>query len=253
MASVAKFAKAPLSEVVCGVEFNAPDFSSIHFGLYWETIRERFPALPLDKPPIGAIEIMALPSLRRVWFESASRNQLIQLQANRFHYNWKRLVEEDEYPHFDVLYPNFEKEWAVFQEWWIGLDKFPVQPKHYELTYLNQIDVGHGWQSPDDTSEIFSFFNVSFSDELPHLLSHDCRMLFSLPNEQGILTVRLNQVNRLEDNSNVLMLELTARSADCEIPLSRWFSDVHMFLVKIFVELLSDSAKSNWGLTWLKE
>lgn len=254
MASVAKFAKAPLSEVVCGVEFNAPDFSSIHFGLYWQAIRERFPSPPLDKPPIGALEIMASPpSLRRVWFESVDRKQLIQLQANRFLYNWKRLSEQDEYPHFDVLYPNFEKEWTAFQDWWIELDKLPLQPIHYELTYLNQIDAKFGWSSPNDTPNIFSFLDVGLPDRLPQLVQHDCSLLFSLPNEQGSLTMRLNQAKRIEDNSNMILLELTARSIDCHISLSRWFADVHVFLVNTFVELLSDSAKEDWGLTWLDQ
>lgn len=254
MALVAKFAKAPLSEVVCGVEFNAPGFSSIHFGLYWQSIQERFPNPPLDKSPIGEIELMASPpSLRRVWFQSVGRNQLIQLQANRFHYNWKRLAEDDEYPHFDVLYPNFEKEWTAFQDWWVELDELPIQSMHYELTYLNQIDAGLGWQSPDDNPKVFSFLDVLLSDERPDLISHDCRMLFALPNEQGTLTVRLNQAKRLEDNANILILELTARSTNCERPLSSWFSDVHVFLVKIFVELLSESAKADWGLRWLEK
>jgi uncharacterized protein (TIGR04255 family) len=130
MSPIVKFDKAPLSEVVCGVEFNAPDFSSIHFGLYWQTIRDRFPTPPLDKPPIGGIEIMAsVPRLRRVWFESSDRKRFVQLQTDRFHYNWKGRSKEDEYPHFDVLYPCFKQEWDTFQQWWLELDKVPLQLK----------------------------------------------------------------------------------------------------------------------------
>lgn len=251
MSSVARFDKAPLSEVVCGVGFNAPDFSSIHFGLYWQSIRDRFPAPPLDKPPIGGIEIMAsIPRLRRVWFESADRRRLIQLQADRFHYNWRRLSEQDEYPHFDVLYPHFEKEWNAFQEWWIELDKLPIQPIHYELTYLNQIDSEFGWRSPRDTPKIFS---LSLPYSLLQLDSHDFNMVFSLPNEQGSLTMQLNQVKRLEDHSNMLILELTARSIDCNTPISSWFSNSHEDIVRTFVELLSDTAKEAWGLTWAEK
>jgi len=130
MSPIVKFDKAPLSEVVGGVEFNAPDFSSIHFGLYWQTIRDRFPTPPLDKPPIGGIEIMAsVPRLRRVWFESSDRKRFVQLQTDRFHYNWKGRSKEDEYPHFDVLYPCFKQEWDTFQQWWLELDKVPLQLK----------------------------------------------------------------------------------------------------------------------------
>jgi len=254
MLSVARFEKAPLSEVVCGVEFNAPDFSSIHLGLYWQAIRDRFPAPPLDKPPIGAIEIMPpIPSLRRVWFESADRKRLIQLQENRFHYNWKRLSAQDEYPHFDVLYPHFEKEWNAFQAWWVELDKLPIQPTHYELTYLNQIDSEFGWRNPRDTPKIFSFLDVSLPNSLPQLNSHDIGMIFSLPNEQGSLVMRLNQVKRLENDSDMLILELTARSTDCNTPISSWFSNSHESMVGTFVELLSDVCKESWGLKWSEQ
>jgi uncharacterized protein (TIGR04255 family) len=254
MSLIASFNKAPLSEVVCGVEFNAPDFSSIHFGLYWQSIRDRFPAPPLDQPPIGVLEIIApIPSLRRVWFESVDRRRLIQLQANRFHYNWKRLAEHDEYPHFDVLYPHFEKEWNAFQEWWIELDKLPIQPMYYELTYLNQIDAALGWSSPKDTPKLFSFLNVSLPDALPQLVSHDCSMVFSLPDERGSLVMRLNQGMQIENGSNVLILELTARSSHCNIPISTWFSKSHEDIVRTFVRLLSETAKASWGLTWLEQ
>jgi hypothetical protein len=43
------------------VEFTAPEFSAVHFGLYWQTIRERFPVPPQDLPPIG--DIYVLPTL----------------------------------------------------------------------------------------------------------------------------------------------------------------------------------------------
>lgn len=253
MSSVAKFDKAPLSEVVCGVRFNAPDFSSIHFGLYWQAIRERFPVPPLDKPPIGAIELMASPpSLRRVWYESADRQQLVQLQADRFHYNWKRRSEQDAYPHFEVLYPRFEKEWGEFQQWWIELDKLPIQPTHYELTYLNQIDADFGWLSPKDTAEIFSFLDLSWSTALAESIRQDFNFVFALPDEKGSLTITFNQGKRVEDNASILLLELTARSSDVKINMQEWFDDAYQFIVGTFVELLNSKTKEAWGATWLQ-
>lgn len=66
------------------VEFNALEFSSVHFGQYWQKINDKYPEY-FDLPPLGEFSIICgLPTLRRVWFKSPSTNQLIQLQSDRF-------------------------------------------------------------------------------------------------------------------------------------------------------------------------
>jgi uncharacterized protein (TIGR04255 family) len=141
--SKADFTRSPLTEVVCGVEFNAPGFSSVHFGLYWESIRSQFPNPPLDRPPIAPVELLAvLPRLRRVWFESEDKHQLIQLQEDRFHYNWRLQNSSRSYPHFQEVYQGFKQQWESFNDWWLKINDngFPIERVRYELTYLNQLD-----------------------------------------------------------------------------------------------------------------
>lgn len=109
--------------------------------MYWQTIQERFPVLPLDLPPIDEIELLLIfPKLGRVWFESTDKQQLIQallirgmnrlleslvfrskseeiipsfsnaliqLQSNRFRHNGHRQGEAEECPHFEEIYPKF--------------------------------------------------------------------------------------------------------------------------------------------------
>jgi uncharacterized protein (TIGR04255 family) len=100
--------------------------------------------------------VFSIPKLRRIWFESADKRQLIQLQANRFHYNWRRQNELDKYPHFEEIYPTFEQEWKIFQDWWLELGGLPLQAMRYQMTYLNQIDKAFGWNNSGDTSRIFT-------------------------------------------------------------------------------------------------
>jgi uncharacterized protein (TIGR04255 family) len=250
--SKAKLAKSPLTEVVCGVEFNAPEFSAVHFGLYWKEIQERFPTQPLDRPPVGPIELFAtMPKLRRVWFESVERRQLIQLQADRFHYNWRRIDEADEYPHFEDIYPNFEQEWQHFQTWWIEIEQLPLQPMRYELTYLNQIDQSFGWSNPGDSYKIFSFANTKWDQFLQKPTVQNCNLEFLLPNELGNLLVSTNQVLRVEDSAFVVLFELTARSFDTSLEIETWFELAHDFVVKAFLDLIQEDTLKAWGLEWL--
>jgi len=248
----AKFAKSPLTEVICGVEFNATEFSSVHFGLYWQTIRNKFPNPPLDRPPIGTIEFLSiLPNLRRVWFESEDRRQLIQLQANRFHYNWRRQDEEDQYPHFQEIYPRFAQEWQDFQDWWINTESSPLQPIRYELSYINQIDQNFGWNSVSDHQKIFRFFTERFDTLSLNPSRFDFNLELELKENKGKLSVRLHQGVKPNDNLPVIILELTASTTDTNIDNQTWFDLAHGSTVETFLSLITDEIKEEWGFKWL--
>ncbi|MEH2104663.1 TIGR04255 family protein [Nostoc sp.] len=250
--AIAEFIKSPLTEVVCGVEFSAPEFSAVHFGLYWQRIREQFPVPPQDLPPIVDIDLLpTLPKLCRVWFESADKRQLIQLQANRFHYNWRRQSEAEKYPHFEDIYPKFEQEWQIFQNWWIELTGLPLQPVHYELTYLNQLDKNFGWNNPGDTSKIFTFAGKEWNGFLKKPRLYSSALEFILPNNLGILTVSLNSRLRIEDNSFLMFFELTSRSVDTSYNFTDWFHAAHEYTVKAFLDLIQEEIKHEWGFQWL--
>ncbi|MBD2492432.1 TIGR04255 family protein [Aulosira sp. FACHB-615] len=252
--SIAKFSKSPLTEVVLGVEFNDPGFSSVHFGLYWQSIQDRFPSPPLDRPPIGDIELLPMmPKLRRVWFESLDRKQLIQLQSNRFHYNWRRQGEADEYPHFKEIYPRFESEWQHFQEWWIKTENTVLQPIRYEITYLNQIDQSFGWYDPRDNHKIFTFIGKDWEGYLEKPIFCNANFEFDISEQIGILAVKINQTIRVDDNNYVILLELTTRSIDTKLNFDDWFNSAHEYTVDAFLHLITEEVKQKWGLKWLAQ
>lgn len=252
--AIAKFTKSPLIEVVCGVEFSAPGFSAVHFGLYWQTIQERFPVPPLDLAPIGEIEVLPIvPKLRRVWFESNDKQQLIQLQSNRFHYNWRRQGEAEEYPHFEEIYPKFEQEWQIFQNWWMELGGLPLQTIRYELTYLNQIDSLFGWHDPGDMHKIFTFLGKEWNEFLGKPKIHSSELEFILPADLGTLAVSLDQNLKIEDNSFFVFLTLTSRSINTSSNLKDWFDVAHEYTVKAFLNLIQEEIKQEWGFQWLAQ
>ena len=94
----------PISEVVCGISFEPLVEQKIpHYGLFWNTIREDFPNCEHAPPLIDTDKESQLTNeipLPRVWLINKSNNLLIQLQNNRFIYNWRRLKSDDNYPRF---------------------------------------------------------------------------------------------------------------------------------------------------------
>jgi uncharacterized protein (TIGR04255 family) len=259
----ASFTKTPLTEVICGVTFAAPEFSSVHFGLYWQNIKAQYPSLPRDAHPIGEIPLLAIPpKLRRVWFESIDQHKVIQLQADKFLFNWRKLETEDTYPHFQEVYQEFEQEWQQLQTWWHQLAQetqnhsplaiTTIEPVQYELTYLNHIDPSFGWHGPEDNPRIFRFLAAQWQNfPLGRPKTHNTNIEFSLPQEMGILSLVITQGLKLVDNSPILVCELTARSFDTRIPVNQWFEETHEIVVKSFIDLLQEDIKQAWGVKWL--
>lgn len=249
--SSAKFKKEPLKEVVFGVEFNSPEFASVHFGLYWQAIKDRFPIFPVDRPPVGGLPLVEMPALRRVWFESASKEQLIQLQESRFYYNWRRRSHDSEYPHFDKVSSLFFKEWQNFQTWKTDEEAQIPDALKYELTYLNTIDKEFGWSCVDDYPKVFSFVDETWRDVAPTKKALRIGFECNLPKESGILAVSIDQAVDSESNSPIVFLNLTARSNDASIDIKQWFELAHDSIVETFITLISAESKENWDLQWL--
>jgi uncharacterized protein (TIGR04255 family) len=251
--SLAKFEKEPLTDVVFGVEFDPSDFTSVHFGLYWQTIRGEFPNLPLDRPPVGGIEIFTpLPSLRRVWFESENKKQLIQLQSNRFYYNWRRQSPKEDYPHYEEIFPLFIEEWNKFQEWWEKESGQTVKAIRYELTYLNQIDEELGWNRANDYQKVFGLISHSWAELPLEPKTLNARIEFMLPNNSGDLIVNVDQSIQPDTNLPVVVLNLTAGSRDTSTDIEAWFEAAHDSIVSMFISIVSQQTKKDWGLKWLK-
>jgi len=249
--STAEFTNSPLTEVVLGVEFNAQDFSSVHFGLYWQTIQERFPNHPLDRPPIGEIEVFnILRTLPRVWFESEDNKQLIQLQANRFYYNWRQTEKTDIYPHFEEIYPKFLDEWEKLQAWWVNIETTPLQPIRYELSYVNQIDRDFGWNNASDHPKIFRFLDQNWGGFSLTPNSFNANLEFELEANQGTLVVNLTQGIRPQDNMPVIIVNLTASSANTSMDIKKWFDLAHQSTVKLFLSLINQEIQQEWGFKW---
>ncbi|NJL41837.1 MAG: TIGR04255 family protein [Leptolyngbyaceae cyanobacterium SM1_4_3] len=247
-----KFSNPPLTEVVCGVAFDAPEFSSVHFGLYWQKIRDRFPATPVDNPPFvgagGLLSFSDLPPLRRVWFESSNKKELVQLQADHFYYNWRKQDDQDSYPHFKNIYPGFIREWEEFCHWWEEDIDLLLIPTQYELTYINQIDAEFGWKTPADNQKIFTFEGRNWNGFLSSPSNHVFALQFALPESFGTLSVSGNQAISPLNGEPVMVLELTARSLGIEPDLSAWFNLAHEHIVKGFVDLTQSSIHQDWGI-----
>lgn len=243
------YRKPPVMEVVCGLRFEPLEgFKIPHVGLFWEKVRKEFPncqhALPLGLGgPSSTDPATGLP-VPRVWLINRADDRLIQMQRDVFIYNWRKRKENQPYPRYRRILKSFKRNLDRFTTF---LDDHGINlptPTECELTYINHIVQGQGWQTAADAGKIFRDFNwrSGRSRFLPNPIETAWRTTFALPEDKGRLNVKLEQRTRAIDNMPVLVLELSARGIGSDKSLHAlwsWFPIAHEWIVRGFADFAS--------------
>jgi len=249
------YKKPPVNEVVCGMRFNPLDKLYIpHVGLLWNKFRREYPNIQ-HAPPIASskgellIDQASGIPLHRIWFINESDDQLIQFQFDRFYFNWRR--RKNDYPRYDHVISNFIKVLHsitdLFKEFGLG----EIKPIEYELSYINHIPKGEGWNTIDDLPKIFTDFLWKQQEKrfLPNPENVFWKAEFPLPETKGYLVVDLKKAIRTEDKVPLFVLEMKARGngkATSEKDMLEWFSIAHEWIVRGFTDLTTPEIQAIW-------
>lgn len=261
-----KFAKPPVVEVVCGVLFSTlQPIKTVHIGLFAESVRDVFPRVE-EKEPIGEImelpqgqsptiqfAAMAMPPLRRTWFLSPSGGTLLQLQEDRFLFNWKKAEEDDAYPSYELVVEKFELHLTAFirflQAQGIGA---PVY-RQFEMTYVNHIEPSNGLEVGHGNVLVDHIRSEREGRYLPEPEGYHWATSYSLPEDAGRLHVTARTVLRVASkvSAPILRLDMTARGIPketSEVARRDWFDLAHEWITQGFADSTSqDLHKNYWG------
>lgn len=257
----------PVIETVLGVQFSPiKSFSVPHFGLFWERLRKHYPYFEV-RPPIGhilekfdmdsskkmgpEIELSKGPPPLRCWFMDKDKNNLVQIQSDRFIINWRKVTGKEEYPHYGTVKPKFEINWNQFCGF-LNSEGFP-SPKvnQCEVTYVNHLEMGKEFKSFGEMQKIFKFWSGPSSESfLPQPEQVRFNVSFVMPESKGRLHVQLEPKIRREDGQEILQLNLTARGEPNSSKLAdinQWFDLGHEWIVRGFDELTKPDMHKIWG------
>jgi uncharacterized protein (TIGR04255 family) len=253
--SLPSYKNPPVNEVVFGVRFRTPDDLRIpHIGILWEKFRAEYPIIQ-HAPPIasakGEIKIDSATGvpIPRVWFINKPDDQLVQFQPDRFYYNWRR--RQSEYPRYSHLIKNFENVLnhiaTFFKEFEFGV----LEPIEFELTYINHIPKGEGWDTIDDLPKIFSDLVWNYDERrfLPNPQKVAWNVNFLLPDDNGNLIVSLKHAIRTEDKVPLLVLELKTtgiEDSDGKEGIRGWFDLAREWIVRGFTDLTTSEIQEIW-------
>jgi uncharacterized protein (TIGR04255 family) len=247
------FGKPPVNEVVLGRHFlQRPDFVAPYFGIFWSKIRDRFPKVEQTQPVFSSQEIFFLDPgtlLPRVWYVSADQAMLVQLQQNRFYYNWRQRPDGVPYGRFPALLGESLHVWSVLNEVAIELTGRPFQTTGGEITYVNFIEIKDASSTEIAQQSLQDFFWNKSDRFLPPPSGFSRMLNFPLPGAKGVLDVQLGIAKNVQTGNDAIKLELTARAALVEgDSYEDWINVAHDFLVAAFKDLTSSEMHKIWEL-----
>ncbi len=252
-----RFARPPLIEVVSGVLFRQIDALLIpHFGLLWaEKYRDEYPSFrevdPLvpvverfGEPPAEERTVFEFAPLPRVWFVEGRENAIIQVQRDRFLHNWKKVRADDEYPKYGRVSEMFFDRLQRFEAFLREHDLPAIELRQFELSYINHILQGEGWDSLADVGRVFPDFSWrgDVRRAVPSPSGVNWTTAFDFPEKAGRLRVAIAYAISRVEKRPLLTLELTARGFGGDKSpegMRQWFDRAHEFIVNTFVEMTS--------------
>jgi uncharacterized protein (TIGR04255 family) len=263
------FEKPPVIEVVYGMQFSPlPELRTPLIGLFWQTIKTDYPKfkeMPVLAPVIerfdqegkteqATLELLQEAPLPRMFFLDAHENLVMQIQNDRFLHNWKRVNDDDIYPRFNVVSDKFFQAWERFCEFCRAENISKPALNQLELTYINHIPVRDNHTVGEEITAIFPDIVWRKEHEfLPVPESLSWKTSFLLPNKQGRLHVSLRHARRIKDNTQTLLLELTARGIPgiSELPqVKEWFALSREWIVRGFSDLTNSDVQSK---VWIRK
>ena len=253
----------PLNEVVLGVQFASPrGYQQIRAGEVWNLYKEEFPLVE-EMPPIppmfetfglsrpGAMFNFGIVSgamQNRFWFLSREKSELIQFQQDRLLHNWRKVgANNNEYPRFEKMISNFEKELETLEVYFNNLAPQKLVCNQAEVSYINHIPLDKG-DGREKASDWFCFANFGTAE--PDDMSFVFRR--ALKDPSGVPTARLiceAATNFNPVGARIFVLTLTVRGApedttvEATLKLLRLGREV---IVTEFAAITTDSAQEIW-------
>lgn len=268
--SLPEFDRPPVVEVAISVQFDElAKFQPAYYGMLWERFRQQYPETD-HQPPLGSVielfdakgvphaSLSVEPGMPagRCWFLSADKLQLIQVQPDRFVVNWRKLDTDAIYPRYESLRDRFIRELEQFLDFVKQEHLGAFHPLQCELTYVNHLFIGQGWESRADLPNVLTIWSGRTSDDyLPRLEEARLNWQYRMEENEGPigrLHVQLQPAIRTRDRLPLFALNLIGRgapAADGLLGVVAFTDRAHEWIVRGFTALTTDRMHKIWGRT----
>lgn len=263
MSGAVHFDNPPLDEVVCGVHFAGVKWSVIHFGLFYDEVRGRYPHSQ-PRPPISLfesggseglqIELMTEPQLPLLWYESSDSPFLLQVQKDAFFVNWRRQSGTYIYPHFHMreggepgVWDRFVTEWEAFRTFCEKQRIGTPEVLACHLAYINHMVHGETWDVPADLARWFRLLTGVRGPNPVDALN------MTVIYQAGKLPLRINvrPAIRISDKKKLFIIDfIVTAKLSSDSGLQAWFDEAHQVIRDEFLAQTTQEAHEQWGLSY---
>lgn len=261
-----EYERPPLVEQAIGVAFQPINgFTIVHFGLFWSEIAEAFPYVTNEPPLTNATEtfdelrqqrvsfdFLSAPPMPRAMFRSG-KGELVQLQTDRFAFNWAKEGGGD-YPHSEAVMASFKEIYGGFAAFVDRRGLGPIDLTQCEITNVNVIPVTDFGAGYEDMTKAFIVdaldLGLPFLKPETYVRQRQHRIVHEDGSPIGRLHTVISPVVSQEDNSKAFRLELTARSAPGlrTIEDAYWFFGVARNAINgAFQAISTPEMRNRWG------
>ena len=252
------FANPPVDEVVLSVLFKPLNrFLAPHLGIIWQEFKKDGFVRIIERPPVQPtievfpnqdneieFEVGSVPAFTRIWLIHETENQILQVQRDRFTFNWRRTNTDRKYPGFSTIFEKFEGFYNCFSETIKNLRVGSVTPLQYELTYIDQLIKGNGWNTFDDIGQIYNLFTSpeqanSFWSNAESVVF---RTSFLIQDLHSRLHFAIGNGIKMPEQQPTLQTDFTMRGfpKNTRYPIEMWFKSAHDHIREKFTSIFTE-------------
>jgi uncharacterized protein (TIGR04255 family) len=268
-----QWANPPLEEVALSVQFTEISGLRIsHYGLLAEHFRALGLVVTEDKSPINAsfevfgkrtppavqfqFQAVEVP-MPRVWYMSADRHHLAQVQLDRFVYNWRKVEGEGVYPRLNTVFPEFGKALELFRSFLKDNGLPDLTINQFELSYFNNIPLLEEETYDDAFARTFRAWirgdvpNAVKSLQIESETSNFTRTyIVKPPVGDPVARIHVNAVPAMGPTGRIIRLMFIFRgpwSGPPEAGLAECMALGRESIVRLFDSMITDQMHDVWG------
>lgn len=261
--------RPPVVETVMAVHFpRLRPLTSIELLEFWRTsLRADYPVAS-ERPPYQVpvelleppgeqlqiqMELSPSPDRIRYWFQSETKENLVQLQNDWLAFNWRKISPETGYRHYSYGVERFEALYRQLDAYCTETDLGRIAPQQIEISYINHIAAAEGgWVDHADLGRILKLVNQDAPvDHLPRPQIMSLSVQYVAEEGNGPLgRLYVEAQPRFVDGSPAFMLRLTYRGAPEGADLAGVLAALdrgHHWIVGSFNELTTTEMHQLWG------
>lgn len=244
----------PVVETALQIQFSdLPHWSTVHHGLYFPLVQERFPKFKHTREIPPVVETFP-PFAKRIQFqlrtqedvgcaqfEAEQEDRMIRVQRNRFAYHWLGNVSSAQtttYPSYESNLKSCLDEFNIFASFCEDNSLGKIAPLLCEVMYLNQIKPLEGESVEQMVESVFGTSIGSFE-------MFTLNRTFAIEG-RGRLYAELN--TSIDEGNASVTFQLTSRINHVEGTFQDSLDLAHKWLVDVFCNLTSPVArKDRWN------